>query len=74
MICFINWHSFKKVDKNIHHDFLVCQDCGKRKFRFKNSWMHEYHWVKNNDFSKRSIIEAWINGASYEETRDKLFK
>lgn len=72
-LCKIKIHSYLKIDKNIHHDFLECKLCGKRKFRFKRAFDQEYHWVKNKDFSKRPIIEDWINGDSYEKTREKLF-
>jgi hypothetical protein len=73
VFCFIRLHFWRKIDKNQNHDFLVCTSCGKRKFRFKSNFYQNHCWKQGRDFSKKPIIEAWINGASYEETKQKLF-
>ena len=72
LFCKLGLHRFVKIDKNINHDFLVCEKCGKRKFKFKRAFDQKYHWDQNNDFSARPIIEMWVNGTSWKETEKKI--
>lgn len=77
MFCKIGLHRFKKIDKNIHHDFLICKNCGKRKFRFKDRLDHKYHWIEGNGINKetRKLITDWLsNNISFQEVEECLLK
>lgn len=53
VLCSIHVHNFKKIDKNVNHDFLECS-CGKRKFKCG-------YWSLV-DQPIREIISYWVEG------------
>lgn len=62
LLCDTGWHSFKKIDKNLNHDFLECA-CGERKFK-----CGYWHLV---DEPIRKIIHSWLNR---EITQEEAWK